>query len=142
MAPTHAQPGERILIIGTDVVDASGELVAVNAAATISTVSSSGRECFARLDNGTRVGLSADEFVLERIGTEAALQEFAMRCEYVLINGPRCSRPAGHDGSHKYKCAGEHCPGLTYPAHVLAHPASCTEAPSETRLAILEARGR
>jgi hypothetical protein len=50
------------------------------------------------------------------------------RCDHTLLGGgPRCCAEAGHDGQHRYKCAGPHCPGLTYPAHVLAHPASCVE---------------
>jgi len=36
-------------------------------------------------------------------------------------SGPRCCLPAGHDGSHLYRCSDPRCPGLEYPASAMAH---------------------
>lgn len=36
-----------------------------------------------------------------------------------------CCLEDGHDGPHKYKCAGPHCPGLPWKASDLAHPSTC-----------------
>lgn len=135
-ARIYARPGERVRT-RIDVTDSEGERVEAGSVGVISTVSYSNDWCFVRLEDGRRIGLIADEL-------ELAPDVEAPRCEYTLLgdNAPRCSRPAGHDGSHWYKCAGEYCPGIAYPAHVLAHPASCTEAPTPAREAILEARGK
>lgn len=42
--------------------------------------------------------------------------------------GPRCcvETPDGaHDGPHLFRCAGALCPGLIWPASVMAHPYTC-----------------
>jgi hypothetical protein len=49
--------------------------------------------------------------------------------------GPQCcvETPTGeHKGPHFFKCAGPACPGLTWPASVMAHPFTCNQAPSAT----------
>lgn len=44
----------------------------------------------------------------------------------------RCCLPAGHDSisergdGHRYKCAGDRCPGLPWPASEIAHSVNCT----------------
>ena len=82
MATTHAQPGERITIIGTRVADGDGNPIGVGTSATITLSSSSGREVFARTDAGARVGLSDLEFVRQQAGIAAALNELGVE----LIN--------------------------------------------------------
>lgn len=48
------------------------------------------------------------------------------RCEHIGgFSGPQCCLPNGHKGGHKYKCAGEFCPGLGWIASNTPHPTSC-----------------
>jgi len=37
----------------------------------------------------------------------------------------QCCRTKDHDGGHRYKCAGKHCPGLGWIASNTPHPTSC-----------------
>lgn len=37
----------------------------------------------------------------------------------------RCCLASGHAGEHRYRCAGESCPGLVWPASVMPHPSTC-----------------
>jgi len=42
--------------------------------------------------------------------------------------GPQCcieTETSEHDGMHHFKCAGEACPGLIWPASVMIHPITC-----------------
>jgi len=42
--------------------------------------------------------------------------------------GPQCcieTETGEHDGMHHFKCAGEVCPGLIWPASVMNHPITC-----------------
>ncbi len=42
--------------------------------------------------------------------------------------GPQCcieTETGEHDGMHRFKCAGEACPGLIWPASVMSHPITC-----------------
>jgi hypothetical protein len=53
-----------------------------------------------------------------------------MRCPFDHNGqGPRCcieSAVSAHEGPHRFKCAGEACPGLIWPASVMPHPVTCT----------------
>ena len=57
---------------------------------------------------------------------------------------PDCIREAGHPGRHLYAGAGEHCPGLSWRASDLPHPADCahpsTDGARDVRRALGEVR--
>lgn len=51
------------------------------------------------------------------------------RCQH-HAGGVQCCRTQGHsmegmEGGHRYKCAGDFCPGLGWPASNTPHPTSC-----------------
>ena len=52
------------------------------------------------------------------------------RCKVTYYNGPaldgesQCVSEPGHPPPHLYKCAGQYCPGLPYPASIQHHPPS------------------
>ncbi len=57
------------------------------------------------------------------------IEPVVKRCDYTA-GSVRCCRPAGHsmegmEGGHRYKCSGEFCPGLGWPASNTPHPTSC-----------------
>jgi hypothetical protein len=53
------------------------------------------------------------------------------RCTYKLPSGVRCCRNEGHSGLHRFKCSGEYCPGLPWPASQSSHPSSCVTGTAE-----------
>jgi len=59
------------------------------------------------------------------------------RCAITYYNrgGAQCVLEPGHPPPHLYRCAGQYCPGLPYPASIQAHPPTCgwpkVSAPAE-----------
>ena len=47
------------------------------------------------------------------------------RCDYMGGGTVQCCRRQGHEGGHRYKCAGKFCPGLGWVASNTPHPTQC-----------------
>lgn len=76
-------------------------------------------------------GEPASRFLLESMGYESRkLLGPAPACSFDHNGqGPRCCRAAGHKGPHLFRCSGPSCPGLVWPASVMAHPYTCNRRP-------------
>ncbi len=48
------------------------------------------------------------------------------QCEYRGGGTVRCCLRTGHEGGHRYKCAGPSCPGLGWIASNTPHPTQCS----------------
>lgn len=58
-------------------------------------------------------------------------RDFILTERRCLLNhcgqGPQCCLERNHEGRHMFKCAGNLCPGLSYPASEIPHPVSCDQ---------------
>lgn len=68
--------------------------------------------------------------LLEQYVAEVATAGRRERCQPTPTSAT-CCLPAGHEGPHRFKCAGEKCPGLIWPASIMAHPSTCVGGEEE-----------